>query len=398
MPGAGALIGSARAPRVGAFHRVLFRLAPLLSAVPASSLPVPAVSMLGGGDGAGSRTGVAAGETVGVILLGPGGPASLREAEGFAARLVSDVRRVPLPLVPAAVQRRLAPLGGRLRRRRLRRELRALGGQTPEGAHTADVADALERTLNRRTFPAVVWQVTTAFRYGGRTLAEARASLVSQGVDRVLVVPFAPPGLRTVAASLRETWTDAGGDAAALVAVPPLADTLADAVRERLCEAVQRFPEQVRVGLHVLFAVHPAARADSAAPEDAPVAAVLRHLADADLPGPRHVAFGRTWGLSLQAAPGVEDELAALAEAGVRSLLVVPVGYLCDSMDTAYELDVAMRARALDLGMLHVEVAAPMGPHAVLLDALAERLADALAAPATELAAAPAADAARQAA
>ena len=323
--------------------------------------------------------GVAAGETVGVILLGPGGPARLREAEGYVARLVSDPRRVPLALLPGPLRRTLGRALGRMRRPRLVRELRALGGQSPEAAHTADVAAALERTLNRRTFPAVVWQVTTAFRYGGRTLDDARADLAACGVDRVLVVPFAPPGLTAVAASLREAWTESGGDAGALVPLPPLADALADAVRERMCEAMQRFPPQARASVHVLYAIHPAARFDSGVPDAAPIAAVLRPLAaDPDLPAAQHVAFGRTWGLALQAAPGVEDEMAALAAAGVRSLLVVPIGYLCDTLDIAYELDIAMRGRGLDLGMLHIEVAAAIGPHADLLDALAECLANAL--------------------
>ena len=97
-----------------------------------------------------------------------------------------------------------------------------------------------------------------------------------------------------------------------------------------------------------------------------------------DRPGPVHVAFGRTWGRLVQPVPGVEDELATLVNAGVRHVLVVPIGYLCDSMDTAYELDVAMRRHGLALGLLQVEVAAAIGPHGDLVAALAERLVDAL--------------------
>lgn len=319
-----------------------------------------------------------AGETVGVVLVAPGGPRRLREVEAFASALIADSRRSRWRFVPSLLRRVYARSASRLRRRRLVADLRTLGGQTPEATHTADVAAALEHTLNGRTFPTVVWQVTTAFRYGGRTLAEARADLATHGVDRILGVALTPPGLRAVAASLRASWVESGGAAASLVCVPPLADALVGAVRERIHEAVQRFPIQVREGLHVLFAVHPAAAVDADDPAETPVAAVLRLLTDEDLPGPMHVAFGRTWGRQIQRAPGVEDELAALVRAGVRHVLVVPVGYLCDGMDTSFELDVAMRRRGLDLGLLQIEVAGAIGSHRDLVDALAERLIDAL--------------------
>lgn len=302
----------------------------------------------------------------------------LREVEAFATELMTDGHCGHLRPLPRILRRRVATLVSRWRRARLIGQLRRLGGQTPEGAHTADVAAALERTLNGRTFPSVVWQVTTAFRYGGRTLADARADLAAQGVDRVLSVALVPPGLHPVAASLRDAWTDHGGAPGALVSVPPLADALAAAVRERIHEALQRFPVATRDAVHVLFAVHPAAHVEADEPTRASVASVLRQIPADELAHPSHVAFGRAWGLAIQQAPGVEDELAALVRAGVRHVLVVPIGYLCESMDTAYELDVAMRAHGLELGLVQMEVAAAIGPHRDLIDALAERLVDAL--------------------
>jgi len=55
--------------------------------------------------------------------------------------------------------------------------------------------------------------------------------------------------------------------------------------------------------------------------------------------------------------PDVLDRLSALAEEGVRDVVVVPLGFICDHMEVVFDLDVQARAHAERLGINLVRAA-----------------------------------------
>lgn len=57
--------------------------------------------------------------------------------------------------------------------------------------------------------------------------------------------------------------------------------------------------------------------------------------------------------------PDVNDHLEALAEEGVTSVVVVPIGFISDHMEVIYDLDTEAEATAERLGMRFVRVATP---------------------------------------
>ena len=76
--------------------------------------------------------------------------------------------------------------------------------------------------------------------------------------------------------------------------------------------------------------------------------------------------------------PDVNDHLAALAEQGVRAVILAPIGFLSDHMEVAYDLDTEALATAKDLG-IEAARAATAGTHpdfvAGVVDLLTERAA-----------------------
>lgn len=333
---------------------------------------------------------VRAGETVGVVLVGTGGPSSPREAQPYLYRLLMDAARVRLPFLPAAARDGLARLIARRRAARLAAQLRAVGGASPECRLVREQAAEVERALNRGLGAAhgVTFRAHVALRYGEPGAAEALAALRDERADHVVVVPLAPAWLDAVSGGCLAWWRAQSAEAG-LGALPTAVvidldgdGAFAAALRDRVSEALQRFPREARADAHVLVAVHPAARFEGATPAETPLAALATHALEG-CAHPHRFAFGRTWGLALQAAPGVEDELQRLARAGVRSVLVVPVGYVCETMDTAYELDVVMRERAERLGLLHYEVAGALNCSPAFLRALNDAVRDVLDLPAS---------------
>ncbi|HEX9767192.1 MAG TPA: ferrochelatase [Nitriliruptorales bacterium] len=69
--------------------------------------------------------------------------------------------------------------------------------------------------------------------------------------------------------------------------------------------------------------------------------------------------------------PDVNDHLRALATEGVTNVLLVPVGFVSDHMEVAWDLDVEAAATAQQLGMQLVR-AASVGTHPAFVDALVD--------------------------
>ena len=49
--------------------------------------------------------------------------------------------------------------------------------------------------------------------------------------------------------------------------------------------------------------------------------------------------------------PTVEDTLTGLHQRGVRSVILQPIGFLCDHVEILYDVDIAFREHAAGLGM-----------------------------------------------
>jgi ferrochelatase len=69
--------------------------------------------------------------------------------------------------------------------------------------------------------------------------------------------------------------------------------------------------------------------------------------------------------------PTVEDTLKALAEQGVKGVVMQPVGFLCDHVEILYDIDIAFRETAKELG-IRLTRAASLNGSPTLVRALAE--------------------------
>jgi ferrochelatase len=136
---------------------------------------------------------------------------------------------------------------------------------------------------------------------------------------------------------------------------PGLIDALADRVRM----AVARWPEGERDSVHVVFSAHslPERIIRAGDPYDAQVHETARLVADrAGVPDDR-------WSWSYQSAgrspepwlrPTYPEHLTALAAAGVRNVVGVPVGFVSDHVEILYDIDIDAQRVARQLGM-HLE-------------------------------------------
>jgi ferrochelatase len=193
----------------------------------------------------------------------------------------------------------------------------------------------------------------------------------ADGIEQAAVLCMAPQNSRTSvglyrravqaeAAALRIDFTDAW-------AQHPL---LIEAFAERLRPALARLSNQTGVPVPVLFTAHSVPSRTVQAPEAAegqprlwpgegvdPYAQEARRTAE--LVAARVPEVG-SWFFAFQSqgasggpwiGPTVEETLDSIAASGAKTLLLQPIGFLCDHVEILYDVDIAFRDYAAKLGI-----------------------------------------------
>ncbi len=291
---------------------------------------------------------------VSVFLMALGGPDSLENVEPYLLDL-----RGGRPTSPELVEE-------------IRERYRATGGRSPVLDITRELAAKLEARRAVRVF--------VGLRHWHPFIAEAWAEVVEYAPDRVIGICMAPQySAMTVGKyleKLADARTDVGGGEFPLSAVrswathPGLVAGLADRVEE----ALQRFPAGERPAVPVLFTAH--SLPERIVAEGDPYPNEVRSTVDAvlaRLPSgqPHRFAF-QSQGRSPEPwlGPDVESTLDALAADGVRGVVIAPIGFLSDHVETLYDIDIEFAARAEKLG-LRLERMAMLNASDALVDTLA---------------------------
>lgn len=326
------------------------------------------------------------GDTVGVVLMNLGGPACREDVEPFLFNRLMDPAEGDWRL-PGVVREWASRVLARRRARRLADAYEQIGGVSPLTRHTGEQAAVLERLLNERFGAATgaTFRTYVAMRHWHPTSEEAAAQMAADGVTQVVLLPLHPHYSTATTGSSAAYW-QALEEAGAIPAwpttlVPEYAahPKFVQAIAERVDEGLQRFSRDARAGVQVVFCAqgaHQPRLAKAADPYCCLVHATVQRVLDArEAHDPRrasHVAFlpplvpGRALG------PTLDDTLETLADDGHAHILVVPVSFVSDRVETVYDLDVVVRARVAALGVTHFEVTNGLNGHPLFVETLAE--------------------------
>lgn len=328
------------------------------------------------------------GGTLGVVLMGLGGPSSPGDIEGYLYRLLMDPLRVRLRWMPRWAREWVARLLARRRAAGLEEALLAVGGVAPEIRLISEQARALETALKRRfeTGAGLSCRAYAALRYGNaEQIVDTIRRMREDGVTHVVLVPTSPVRLTAVTDTCVAWWQMMAREAefdhvpVAVVDAHGQRATFVQATSDRIDEAIQRFPRPLRDDVHLIYALHPAAALDApdGTPEHTPLAGLIEQISG--IRGekrPKHLAYVQNWGLSRQPSPVMVEMLEVVAQAGGTGAVVVPVGFTSETMETAYELDVALRRVAEAHELQQIEIASGLNCHALYIRTLEEAVRD----------------------
>jgi protoporphyrin/coproporphyrin ferrochelatase len=312
---------------------------------------------------------------LGVVLMNMGGPDSLEAVEPFLRNLFSDEDLIRLPWGPTG-QRTLARVIASRRAPKVRELYRSIGGKSPIADLTARQAGALEAALRAG---GVECRCRVAMRYWKPFAAEAAAALRADGVDRVLALSLYPQfSYSTTGSSLKDLRRalEAAGVQAPLAIIDRYGDDPAylDALTETVAAGLEAFPAAERDRVPVLFSAHglPQAYVDDGDPYErevrATVAGVVVRLGLEDR---SYIGFQSKVGPVRWLGPSTEAVIHDLAQRGAGKLLVVPVAFVSDHIETLQEIDLLYRDIARAAGIMDFKRAPALNDRPAFVAALA---------------------------
>lgn len=323
------------------------------------------------------------GDTVGVVLLGRGGPQRLEDVQPFLYNLFMDPARVDLP-VGGTLRHWISQGMASLREGSVAKAYEAIGGNSPLNRLSREQARGLEERLNE-TYggPAgVTFRTYRAMRYGRPDSEKAARRMGQDGVDAVVLLPLRPQYSRCMTGSSLAYWRALEQEGVVpewpVTAVREYAvnPKFLQALSERVDEALQRYPAEVRRHTRLVFSASGTSRREKHEHHDpyccfvhATVQALMQRR---DEDRPFEVTFRESVGLGDDLEPLTKTVVERLGRNGARSLLVVPVSMVTDYIETNHDLDIELREAAERAGVMHYEVASALNAHPLLIRALAE--------------------------
>ncbi|MEP7211501.1 MAG: ferrochelatase [Acidobacteriota bacterium] len=314
-------------------------------------------------------------EKIGVVLLNLGGPDSLDAVEPFLYNLFSDPDIIDFPLA-FLFRKRLAKLISSRRHPRIQEQYKQIGGKSPLKDHTLKQAAMLEERLNER-FPAKVY---VAMRYWRPSTDEALDAIERDGIKKIILLPLYPQFSKATTTSSVKEWETrlaARGIEIEHKLIESYYDfpRYIDAFVERINEGLENFAADKRSGVHLVFSAHGTPM--KLVHEGDPYSGHIKKTVDAII---ARGAFAHTNSLCYQSkvgplkwlTPSTPDTIRELAAKGVKDMLIIPVAFASDHLETLYEVGIEFRHMAKLAGVEQFEVTLGLNDSPVFIDALAQ--------------------------
>jgi len=309
---------------------------------------------------------------IGVVLFQLGGPDSLEAIEPFLYNLFCDPEIIDFPLAKVG-RPLLAKFISKGRSRKVRNHYAEIGGGSPIRRLTEEQAAALEEEL-RATIDAKVF---VAMRYWHPFTHETIAQVKEAGCDELVLLPLYPQYSSTTSGSSLNEWhrrCREAGFARPTRVVDQFHDygPYIDSLTAQIDETLARFPEPENV--HLVFSAHsvPVSVIDAGDPyRDQIEATVWLVRRRGGWPNPATVCYQSKVGNQKWLQPTLHDTNKHLGGQGVENMLVVPIAFVSDHVETLSEINIEGREEAIEHGIQQFEMMPGLNSQPLFIQALA---------------------------
>jgi len=326
---------------------------------------------------------------VGVLLLNLGGPDKLEDVGPFLFNLFSDPEIIRLPF--RWLQKPLAWFIASRRVKTSQANYKQIGGGSPLRRITEAQGEALREQLGDLGQEAKIY---LGMRYWHPYTEEAIAQLTQDQIEHLVILPLYPQfSISTSGSSFRlleKLWQENPKLQPQEYTVIPSwykQQGYLQAMAELIAQEIDQYPNPDQV--HIFFSAHgvPKSYVEEAGDpyqqeiEECTVL-IMRTL---NRPNAHTLAYQSRVGPVEWLQPYTEDALKELGAQGVKDLVVVPISFVSEHIETLQEIDIEYREVAEEAGIHNFRRAAAPNTHPVFIKALADLVIDSLKQPSLKL-------------
>jgi ferrochelatase len=322
---------------------------------------------------------------VGVLLLNLGGPEQLEDVRPFLFNLFADpeIIRLPVPWL----QKPLAWLISNSRAKQSQQNYSQIGGGSPLRRITEQQATALQQSLETAGQPADIY---IGMRYWYPFTEEAIARIKRDRIEELVVLPLYPQySISTSGSSFRllqKLWKeDPSLERIRYTVIPSwyARPGYVRAMAELIAQELDQLPDPSKG--HVFFSAHgvPVSYVEE---NGDPYQREIEHCVDLIMQAlgrsnQHTLAYQSRVGPVEWLQPYTEDAIEELAEQGVNDLVVVPISFVSEHIETLQEIDMEYREIAEEAGIETFRRVPALNTHPGFIDDMAKMVMESLEAP-----------------
>lgn len=277
-----------------------------------------------------------------------GGPNSQDDVAPFLFNLFSD--REIIQLGPPLLQKPIAWLISRRRAPKSRAIYGKIGGGSPLLTITLQQASALQASLREKSD----YSVTVAMRYWPPFADESVDLLLKQGVDSITALTLYPHFSKATTGSsvihLKKSLNRlAPHIPLKVISSYPTQPSYIQALADNIQKGLRLFPDN---NVQIIYSAHslPVSFIKNGDPYVNHINETINALEQITRQRGK-LCFQSKSGPVEWLSPSTPETLERLAEEGCKNILVVPVSFVSDHVETLYEIDMLYREKAKALGM-----------------------------------------------
>jgi ferrochelatase len=307
---------------------------------------------------------------IAIILFQLGGPDGQAAVEPFLYRLFCDPDIINFPGAFLA-RKPLAKLISTTRSKIVRQHYAEIGGGSPIRRLTEQQAAALQLEVR----PYIHARTIVAMRYWYPDTQEAIATLQSAPYDELVLLPLYPHfSFATTGSSLKE-WNRLYKPRVPVHLVDHFYDhpDYVAAIVDRVNSVLQQLPNPDEV--HLLFSAHglPLSLVEKGDPYPKQIQETVQLVMQlGSWPNPRILGFQSKVGPQKWLQPSLNETIDKLAQSGVKRLLVIPISFLTEHIETLHEINIEAREHAESRGIAEFHMMPALNDSPLLIRALAD--------------------------
>lgn len=311
-------------------------------------------------------------------MLNMGGPETLADVHDFLLRLFLDRDLMTLP-----VQNRLAPIIAKRRTPKIQEQYRRIGGGSPIKMWTSKQGEGMVKLLDKMSPHTAPHKYYIGFRYVHPLTEEAIEEMERDGLERAIAFTQYPQySCSTTGSSLNAIYRYYNGVGKKPMMKwstidrwpthPLLIQCFADHIRKEL----DCFPPEKRSEVVILFSAHslPMSVVNRGDPYPQEVGATVQKVMEKlGYSNPYRLVWQSKVGPMPWLGPQTDETIRGLCERGWKNILLVPIAFTSDHIETLYELDIEYsQVLAKECGVENIRRSESLNGNPLFSEALAD--------------------------